>query len=247
MKKKKFETNNEIWGSLAHDLQSVFVGITLYSNLIKTHSDKKELVEEYANIIKKNSDDSLDMIKAFFDSLRLEKIDFKLKLESWDMNKRISSVLKLVKPIAKEKTISINVLDFPKSAELAMDRLKFRRVLVNLLSNAIKFTPRGGQIFISINNTTDNIEVSISDTGIGISKTLLPHIFDRFTKASREGTEKEKSIGIGLWTTKKIVELHGGQISVKSKVNEGTKFEINIPKKQSTVPNKTYTDEGFGG
>ena len=232
---------------MAHDLQSVFVGITLYSNLIKTHSDKKELVEEYANIIKKNSDDSLDMIKAFFDSLRLEKIDFKLKLESWDMNKRISSVLKLVKPIAKEKTISINVLDFPKSAELAMDRLKFRRVLVNLLSNAIKFTPRGGQIFISINNTTDNIEVSISDTGIGISKTLLPHIFDRFTKASREGTEKEKSIGIGLWTTKKIVELHGGQISVKSKVNEGTKFEINIPKKQSTVPNKTYTDEGFGG
>jgi signal transduction histidine kinase len=232
---------------LAHDLQSVFVGITLYSNLIKTHSDEKELVEEYANIIKKNSDDSLDMIKAFFDSLRLEKIDFKLKLESWDMNKRISSVLKLVKPIAKEKTISINVVDFPKSAELAMDRLKFRRVLVNLLSNAIKFTPRGGQIFISINNTTDNIEVSISDTGIGISKTLLPHIFDRFTKASREGTEKEKSIGIGLWTTKKIVELHGGQISVKSKVNEGTKFEINIPKKQSTVPNKTYTDEGFGG
>ncbi len=232
---------------MAHDLQSVFVGITLYSNLIKTHSDEKELVEEYANIIKKNSDDSLDMIKAFFDSLRLEKIDFKLKLESWDMNKRISSVLKLVKPIAKEKTISINVVDFPKSAELAMDRLKFRRVLVNLLSNAIKFTPRGGQIFISINNTTDNIEVSISDTGIGISKTLLPHIFDRFTKASREGTEKEKSIGIGLWTTKKIVELHGGQISVKSKVNEGTKFEINIPKKQSTVPNKTYTDEGFGG
>jgi two-component system phosphate regulon sensor histidine kinase PhoR len=241
MKKIYSETNNDIWGSMVHDLQSVFVGITIFSNLIKTRSDEKELVEEYANLIKKNSDDSLDMLKAYLDSLRFEKIGFRLKLESWDMNKRMSSILKLVKPIAKEKTISINVDYFPKSADLDMDRLKFKRVLFNLLSNAIKFTPRGGQIFISINNTTDNIEVSISDTGIGISKRLLPHIFDRFTKASREGTEKEKSIGIGLWTTKKIVELHGGQISVKSKVNKGTKFEINIPKKQSTVPNKTYT------
>ena len=107
---------------------------------------------------------------------------------------------------------------------------EFVRVIYNLMTNSIKFTPRGGEISVKTKAMDNNsISIKISDTGIGISKDLIPVIFDKFSKAGRAGINGEKSTGLGMWIVKHIIRLHGGNISVKSQEMKGTTFTIQLP------------------
>lgn len=104
------------------------------------------------------------------------------------------------------------------------------RIFSNLLSNAVKFTPPGGSVTIDFNNLDNQaISVSISDTGVGITDEVVPIIFDRYSKASRKGTQGEKSTGLGLYITKQLIEIHNGSIDVKSQPDKGSCFTVTFP------------------
>ena len=101
-------------------------------------------------------------------------------------------------------------------------------MFLNLIDNAIKFTPEGGAILIKLHSDSNNIKVSVSDSGIGISKEQLPHIYDRFNQGG--GAEKKaKGLGLGLAIVKKILEVHGVDITTTSAPNKGTTFSFDIP------------------
>ncbi len=220
----------EICGAMAHDIKNIFVGIKMYCSLLKKEATSNSNINDLTNVIEDNSNDALQMIFAYLDSSRFENQNLKLDKHLWDMNKRIKSIVHFIRPAAKNKNININVTYAQTEALLMIDRLKIRRVMINVLTNAIKYTPKGGVINLNISTTNSHIEVSFSDTGIGIPKKLLPYIFDRYTIARRKGTENEKTTGIGLWTSKKIIELHGGEITVSSKPDKGSTFKIILPK-----------------
>ncbi len=161
--------------------------------------------------------------------------------------------------IAEGKDISLKVASERDQIELFFDKEKMTKIMTNLLSNAFKFTPEGGQILVSIkvsqtNNViskessteksllygnkispfgrNDNegvVEIKVKDTGIGISEEELPKLFDRFYQVDSSQTREHEGTGIGLALTKELVELHRGTISVDSKLNEGTKFTIELP------------------
>ena len=101
--------------------------------------------------------------------------------------------------------------------------------MLNILSNAIKFTPENGFIDVSINSTESEVVVSIKDSGVGIPKDKLDVIFDRFGQVEGSFNRKSEGSGIGLSLVKNLVELHGGNIKVYSKINEGTEFIFTIP------------------
>ncbi|MGI6686546.1 MAG: ATP-binding protein [Bacillota bacterium] len=110
------------------------------------------------------------------------------------------------------------------------DRDKIKQVLINLLSNALKYTPPGSKVKVEINETMDQVQLIVSDNGIGIPHEDLPFIFERFYRADKSRTRLTGGAGIGLAIVKSIVEAHKGKIEVKSKLNSGTEFKVNLPK-----------------
>jgi two-component system sensor histidine kinase ChiS len=112
---------------------------------------------------------------------------------------------------------------------MAFDGDKLERVILNILSNAVKFTEKGGTIFVNLYDLGDKIELSIKDTGIGIPEDKLNKIFERFAQVDRSLSRRSEGSGIGLALVKSLVEMHGGTISAKSKLGEGSEFIIELP------------------
>jgi len=108
------------------------------------------------------------------------------------------------------------------------DRIK--QVFINLLDNAVRHTPRGGEIVITIGHKADNAQIEIKDSGLGIAPEDLPMIWERFYIGDKSRSRSQGGTGLGLAIIKKIIETHGGNISVRSKLGEGTIFTIILPK-----------------
>jgi len=106
-----------------------------------------------------------------------------------------------------------------------------RQVVLNLLSNAVKFTPEGGRVVVGATRADGAVEVSVSDTGIGIASEDQEAIFEEFRQAGGDYTRKREGTGLGLAIARKFVELHGGQIWVKSEVGKGSTFTFTLPER----------------
>jgi len=151
------------------------------------------------------------------------------KQTKFDTSKVIKGVIRKMKPLINEKELTIN-LSLDKQA-MFTDRDSIEQLITILLDNAIKYSKKNGEINIQTNETKNGHVVRIQDNGIGISKKDLPHIFDRFYQASNSRTKSGKNgHGLGLSLAKKIVELHSGTISVKSKINKGSTFTVKLPR-----------------
>ena len=124
----------------------------------------------------------------------------------------------------------INVTRNLESSIVAADKDKIIQALVNIISNGIKYTEQGGIIEVTCRDKKDKTIINIRDSGIGISKEHLPYIFQRFYRADESRARATGGAGIGLTISKAIIEAHGGTVKVKSKLNEGTEFIIEIPK-----------------
>jgi signal transduction histidine kinase len=121
--------------------------------------------------------------------------------------------------------------DFPS---VVGDLIRLEQVLNNLVSNAIKYSPNGGTIEISGRGSPDEVIVTVSDTGVGISYEELPHVFERFFRGARERHQGTPGAGLGLYLSKAIVEAHGGRIWAESEPGEGTTFSFAIPRQQTS-------------
>lgn len=110
-----------------------------------------------------------------------------------------------------------------------LDGLKFLRIINNLISNATKFTGDNGQINIHLERLEESILVTVADNGVGIPRSLQPVLFHKYSEASREGTQGEESVGLGMWIIKTLTEDHGGKIWFESELNKGTTFYLEFP------------------
>lgn len=158
----------------------------------------------------------------------LESEENKLNLKNYQINKQIESVLLMLEPQWSAKNITLDI-----SLEETMicgDEDLLSQVFINLLNNAIKFTPENGNIGVNLYNNEDGVECKVFDTGIGISSEDQPRIFERFYKADKARNRSLGGNGLGLSIVKKIIDLHGGKISVTSEIGKGTEFIIWLPK-----------------
>jgi signal transduction histidine kinase len=114
--------------------------------------------------------------------------------------------------------------------ELVADERKVKQVLVNLLSNAVKFTPAGGAVEVHASRTDDGVEIVVRDTGIGIAPEEQQTIFEEFRRASGDSTRGVEGTGLGLSLAKRLVELHGGRIRVRSEIAKGSTFTFSLPR-----------------
>jgi signal transduction histidine kinase/ligand-binding sensor domain-containing protein/DNA-binding response OmpR family regulator len=200
----------------------------------ETDNNKKEKL----HTIKRSANRLLRLINQILDLSKLEKGKTKLQCQQGDLVIFLRGIINSFSSIAERKNISLQLVSEVSSIQTYFDRDVFEKIFYNLLSNAFKFTPQGGSIEVEIsrpdlapgsNSANNYCNISVKDSGIGISEEYLPNIFNKFYIIENISGFTEQGSGIGLALVKELVELHNGNITVESKINEGSTFTVSIP------------------
>ena len=216
---------------VSHEIQSPLTSISGFAMLLKKGNLSENQISHYANIIETESKRLSKLSENLLRLSNLESEDNNLNLKKYQINKQIESILLMLEPQWSAKNITLDVsLD---ETIVCGDEDLLSQVFINLLNNAIKFTPANGNIGVSLSRVENGIECKISDTGMGISPQDQPRIFERFYKADKSRDRSFGGNGLGLSIVKKIIDLHGGKISLISEIGKGTEFTVWLPKAQS--------------
>jgi signal transduction histidine kinase/ligand-binding sensor domain-containing protein/DNA-binding response OmpR family regulator len=191
---------------------------------------KDEDSQKQAGLIKGNAKRLLTLINQLLDLSRLEAGKLKLSASRGNIAQFVKGLAMEFESIAERKDISLKVLMEKEYVEAYFDKEKLEKIIANLLSNAFKFTPSGGRITVKLSETSsDQVEIIIRDSGIGIPKSELTKIFDRFYQVDGSHTREHEGTGIGLALTKELVELHKGNIFIDSVEGHWTEVKLNFP------------------
>lgn len=188
-------------------------------------------------VANRNARRLLTLINQLLDLSKLEAGSMELKAEQHNIISFLKSVFFSFESLAESKKINLKFESEFANIPLRYDADKMEKIICNLISNAFKFTSESGEIKLSVNIILSSVEIKIKDTGVGINSDSLPHIFNRFYQVDGSSTREHEGSGIGLALTKELVELHKGQITVKSKEGEGTEFIIHLPIDSSKIEN----------
>lgn len=228
------QMKEEFLALTTHDLRSP---LTVISGVINFFTSGRlgQLSPEQTKMVsmmERNTQSLIELVNDLLDASKIESGTLRLDPVSTDLRATISEACEAIEPLARNKSLTLTQ-DIPSSLPLVRaDRPKLRRIFVNLLSNAIKFTAPGGKVLVKAERDGDAVRVSVVDTGVGIAKEDIARLFDKYEQARSRATSREKGTGLGLYITKQLVELHGGQITVNSKVGEGSTFSFTLPIKQ---------------
>lgn len=212
---------------VAHDLRSPISGIgSLSEILMKDEADARK--KECLNMIHKASKQSIDFIG---EVMQMESsADIQIELKEVNLNQMVEKIVQMHRHAIETKHLMVTLRFENCPMIVQLDAEKIERVISNLLHNAIKFSNKDGNIEISAKAfQTNQMMISVKDAGIGIPDKYIEHLFTQVGASKRNGTAGEKSYGIGLIICKQIIEAHKGQISVLSKVGQGSTFSIILP------------------
>lgn len=230
--KKLNEQKNEFIGMAAHDLRNPISIIMGYSEFILEEAGDRLTAHnrKFMHIILNSSEYMLNMLNDLLDIARIESGKLNLNLQDIDPGKLISKNVSLNRVIAGKKDIKINIEIFENLPLIKADPDKMEQVMNNLVSNAIKYSTPGTTITISAFGSNQGITVAVKDQGLGIAENEIDKLFKPFSKLSGKSTGGEKSTGLGLSITKKIIMGHGGKIWVESQLGRGSTFCFSLPK-----------------
>jgi signal transduction histidine kinase/DNA-binding response OmpR family regulator len=198
--------------------------------------DFKGNIEKQYQMILRNTNRLMQLINQLLDLSKLESGQIKLRTSPEDIIPLMKGLAQSFESLSNQRNITLQFQSYENKIIAYIDRDKFEKIIVNLLSNAFKFTPEGGKIIVDFGmpkvelKTNSKIAtISISNSGPGIPAERLDKVFDRFYKADESYTKDSEGTGIGLALTKELVELHHGEIKVKSEAGKGATFTIHLP------------------
>ena len=191
--------------------------------------DDREAAKDFLPRIEAEVDRMIQLVAELAELSRIETGKAELKLEPMNLNSLVEEVIAQLKPQAERQNLTLEMALADDLPTTPADKTRIRQVLVNLFHNAIKFNHPGGNIRVRTLHSEDSIVVEISDTGTGIAKDDLLHIFERFYKADK--SRSGQGSGMGLAIAKHIVEAHGGSIWVQSEEGKGSTFSFSLPLK----------------
>jgi hypothetical protein len=221
---------SEFLAGMSHELRTPLHSIIGFSELLAEDDDGKlgDKQKRQLGHILKGARHLLSLINDVLDLSKIEAGKLELHPESFAAEAALAEVLSTVAPMANAKQIRIDNAIDPGLVVWA-DRLRFKQILYNLLSNAVKFTPESGRVCVSSASQKESVEISVSDTGVGIAPEELNAIFDEFHQASATTKGVKEGTGLGLAITRRLVEKHGGDIWVESEVGTGSRFTFSLP------------------
>ena len=226
------KAKSRFFANVSHDLRSPLSLILGNLDMLKeddgnilSPAGKKQL-----EVSIKNGKRLLYLTDEINDITRLEEGKIKLNKEVVSINSYLKMLLDMFKSTAEFKGVKMEyITNIPQSGAFRIDTRQFEKIYYNLISNALRFTKKGDRITVEALQSGDDVIVKFIDTGEGISKESLPHIFDRFYQSSDQEYKAQEGMGIGLALVKDLVQLHNGHISVESELGNGTTFSVKLP------------------
>ncbi|TDF97472.1 sensor histidine kinase [Paenibacillus piri] len=222
--------------SVSHEIQSPLTSIAGFSKLIRYTELPEDERHQYLEIIMTESERLSRLSDNLLSLASLESEHHPFHPVSYRLDEQIRRIIVSQEPLWSAKQLEMELI-LPQ-VMIVGDEDQLSQVWINLLSNAIKFTPKNGKIKVKLELLTDRVQVTVHDSGIGISPDAIHHIFDRFYKADRSRQREIGGSGLGLAIVRKIVELHQGVVAVDSKQGKGSVFKVTLPgvmKKKAAV------------
>ncbi|MBE9155291.1 PAS domain-containing protein [Nodosilinea sp. LEGE 06152] len=214
---------------LSHELRSPLNPILGWSKLLQTRSFDSEKTKRALATIERNAQLQAQLVDDLLDLARILRGKLHLTPMTINLAGVVESALETVKTAAAAKSIALQ-LDLDRTVRVAGDAARLQQIVGNLLSNAVKFTPDAGQITVMLRSLRDQAEISVQDTGIGISPNFLPHLFESFRQEDISITRKHGGLGLGLAIVRQLVDIHGGTITAHSLgEGQGATFSVRLP------------------
>jgi len=222
---------SEFLANMSHELRTPLNAVIGFSEVLaeRYFGELNQKQEEYVKDIHASGRHLLGLINDILDLSKIEAGRMELDVAEFDLPSALQNAMTLVKERAQRHGIGLSLEVDLALGTVRADERKFKQIMLNLLSNAVKFTPEGGRVSVAAKPNGAGIEVSVSDTGVGIAAEDHGAVFEEFKQVGRDYTRKAEGTGLGLALAKRFVELHGGQIRVASSLGKGSTFTFTIP------------------
>ena len=236
---------DDFLATVSHELRTPLNAILGWAQILLTGKCNAESTIHALRSIERSAKAQAKLVEDILDTTRIIAGKLQLEVRPVDLPSVIEAAIDTVRPVADAKSIQIESSLDTWAGPVLGDPSRLQQVAWNLLNNAIKFTPANGRVYVCLRRTDAEVEVTVSDTGQGISSEFLPNIFDRFRQADSSSTRKYGGLGLGLAIVQQLVELHGGTVSAASEGDgRGATFTMRLPlvavHTSQTLPD--YTD-----
>lgn len=224
---------NEFFQNISHEFRTPLT--LMIGPMESAVEQKKDLPYEQVEIALRNSRRLLRLVNQLLDLQRLDAGKMQPTFRPCNLQEFVKQTVETFRPYCEKKGISLTT-QLSDCPSIYLDLERFDKVLYNLLSNAMKFTPKGGNITVTLQKAGDHVLLQVRDTGIGIRADQIPHLFERFRQAEGSVNRSYEGSGLGLALVKELVTLHGGQISVESVYGKGATFTVWLPMGTAHLP-----------
>ena len=215
---------------LSHELRTPLSAVYGWARLLRSGRLQADAAERALDVIVRNTEAQVQLIDDLLDVSRIITGKMRLDVRPVDLEAVIRAAIDAVRPAADSKEIRLQCVLDPHAVGITGDPNRLQQVVWNLLSNGVKFTPRRGRVQVHLQRTNSHVEIVVSDTGEGISKEQLPHLFERFHQADSTSTRSHTGLGLGLALVRHLVELHGGKVTARSPgEGQGATFTVELP------------------
>ena len=221
---------DEFLATLSHELRTPLTSILGWSHLLDNGKLDEEAAKRAVETIVRNAEAQKLLIDELLDISRIIIGKLRLDVGPVQLAPMLESIVDGMRPAADARNIQLRTALDQSLDPIFGDPDRLQQVFWNLLSNAIKFTSQGGKVLVRLERADSNLEITISDTGQGIARELLPYVFDRFRQSDSSSSRTHGGLGLGLAIVRQLVELHGGTVSAESPgEGEGSTFKVRLP------------------
>jgi signal transduction histidine kinase/CheY-like chemotaxis protein len=224
------DLKDQFLATLSHELRTPLNAILGWSQVLRNSPRDQIDYVKGLDTIERNARVQTQLIENLLDVNRIASGKLRLDVQPLQPASVIDAAVETVKPAADAKGIRIEKVLDPSAGPIAGDPGRLQQVLWNLLSNAVKFTPRDGKVHVRLERVSSHIEITVADTGIGVTPEFIPHLFERFRQGDGSTTRTYGGLGLGLSLVKSLVEMHGGQVTATSAGEGlGTTVTVHLP------------------
>lgn len=221
--------------NVSHELKTPITSIKGFAEtLLDGALEDRETLQQFLNIIFEESHRLQLLIDDLLTLSQLEQDEFELSVSHVKVEEMLTDIIPMFEFQAGENQITFQV-NIEEDIQLYADYKRLKQVFINLLSNAIAYTPKNGQVTLTVDEQEDYVRIQVSDTGIGIDPKFIPRIFERFYRVDKDRSRDTGGTGLGLAIVKHIVEVHQGKVEVESEINQGSTFNVYIPKQMQST------------
>ncbi len=223
-------TKDEFLATLSHELRTPLTAMLGWTRMLRMEMLDEATSAHALETVERNAKAQAQLIEDLLDVSRIITGKLRLDVRPMELLPVIEAAIDAVRPAADAKNIELQTALDPLAGLVSGDPNRLQQIVWNLLSNAVKFTNRGGQVKIGLERVDSHVEISVSDTGQGITPDFLPYVFDRFRQADGSTTRLHGGLGLGLAIVRHLVELHGGTVRAQSSgEGQGATFNVQLP------------------